>query len=192
MKEIYLCRHGETEWTVAKRHTGTTDLPLTDHGKRQSEALCRKLKGIEFGRIWTSPMKRAVETSDIAGFGSAEKVFDAVEWNYGEYEGLTSEEIRQRAPHWDLFQNGAPGGESVAQVRKRAAVLAARIGEGEGRLLLFSHGHFLRALAASWLGWDMREARALFLSVASVSILGFEHGVRVIKLWNESSGELPR
>ncbi|HTR26194.1 MAG TPA: histidine phosphatase family protein [Terriglobales bacterium] len=185
---IYLARHGETAWTLSGQHTGRTDLPLTPAGERNARQLGQRLKGLRFAAVFTSPLQRAVRTCELAGFGSMAKVdSDLVEWDYGQFDGLRSAEILAKYPNWDLFRDGCPGGESPAQVGTRADGVAERIRALRTNLLLFSSGHFLRVLAARWLGIDPAAARYLLLSTASLSVLSYEHNLSqpVIRLWND-------
>ncbi|MEA2710534.1 MAG: hypothetical protein QOF78_3135 [Phycisphaerales bacterium] len=185
---IHLIRHGETEWSLSGRHTSGTDIPLTERGERQAHQLGERLRHIELSQVWTSPLQRARRTCELAGFASVMKVEPAItEWNYGDYEGLTSAEIRARHPHWNLFQHGCPGGESPADVSDRVDQILPRLRAAEGNAAVFSHGHFLRALAARWLALTVREGQRLLLHTASLSILSGEHDSRdepVIVLWN--------
>ena len=192
MNSVYLARHGGTAWTLTGQHTGLTDLPLTPRGQEEARSLTRRLHGSTFARVFTSPLQRAVRTCELAGFGAvAETDGDLVEWNYGRYEGLRTVEIQAQRPDWQLFRDGCPGGESPEQAAARAdrVVLKARAVAGE--VLLFSSGHFLRLLAARWLGMDPDRAGCFVLSTASLSILGYEHGLNepVIRLWNQVSWE---
>jgi len=185
---IYLARHGETAWTLSGQHTGLSDIPLTERGERNAVRLGERLRGLTFAKVFTSPLQRAHRTCDLAGFGSAAQVDpDLVEWNYGEYDGLRGAEIRQRRPDWLLFRDGVPGGESVAEVGARALRVVERLRAIEGDVLLFSSGHFLRVLAARWLGWTAAGGQYFTLSTASLSVLGYEHNLNepVIKLWND-------
>jgi broad specificity phosphatase PhoE len=187
-KKIYLIRHGETEWTLNGRHTGITDIPLTKNGEIQAKLLKKRLHGHLFQTILTSPLQRAVKTCELAGFLNQAKLdADLVEWNYGEFEGLTTEEIHKKVPHWNIFSQGAPQGESPADVRARAARVLAKIQALHGDVALFSHGHFLRALATQWLQLAVEEGRLFALSPASLSILGFERATQVLLLWNDIS-----
>lgn len=186
LAEIYLCRHGETDWSRSGQHTGWTDKPLTEQGKSQARHLGARLKSTAFDAVWSSPLVRASETCKLAGFETqVELIPEAKEWNYGEYEGITSAQIFGQNPTWNLFQEGAPGGESPAAIGARADRLLAKAMNINGRLLLFSHGHFLRVLAARWVGLEPNEAKCFTLSVASLSILGFERKQKVIHTWNE-------
>ena len=185
---IYLARHGETAWTLSGQHTGLTDLPLTPAGERNARQLGQRLKGLRFAAVFTSPLQRAVRTCWLAGFGSIASVdSDLVEWDYGQFDGLRSAEILAKYPNWDLFRDGCPGGESPTQVARRADRVVKRIRASQADVLLFSSGHFLRVLAARWLGLDLAAGRYLFLSTASLSALGYEHNLcqPVIRLWND-------
>jgi len=177
---IYICRHGETEWSKIGRHTGLTDLGLTDTGKQQALALKKRLQGIQFAQVFSSPLRRARETAELAGF-HPQIAPEAREWDYGNYEGKTSDEI---GPEWNLFRDGAPGGESPSQVAVRADKLIHLFGPGP--VLLFSHGHFLRMLAARWLGLPPEKGNLFVLSTGSLSILGLEKQQKVIVQWNVS------
>ena len=185
--ELYLARHGETEWTITKRHTSFTDLPLTAAGEEDARLLGRRLQEMTFAQVLTSPLQRARRTCELAGFGGVMIVEPQLtEWNYGEYEGKTTAEIHEQLPQWDVFRDGCPGGESVAEVAARADAVAARLRELDGNALIFSHGHFLRVLAARWLGLEARVGTSLLLTTGSLSILGYEHGFTdpAIRLWN--------
>ena len=185
---IYLARHGETAWTLSGQHTGLIDLPLTPAGERNARQLGERLKGSRFAAVFTSPLQRAVRTCELAGFGSIAKVDpDLVEWNYGQFEGLRLAEILAKYPNWDLFRDGCPGGESPTQIAGRADRVAKRLRALQADVLLFSSGHFLRVLAARWLGLDPVGGRYLLLSTASLSVLGYEHNLSqpVIRLWND-------
>ncbi len=189
LPEVYLARHGETEWTISGRHTGHTDLPLTPRGERNAAALGERLRDLAFDRVLTSPLVRARRTSELAGFaGRAEPDPDLVEWDYGEYEGRTSAEIREERPGWDIFQDGCPGGESPDAVGVRAdRVIAELRSSPGGRTLLFGHAHFFRVLAARWILLAASDARHFVLSTAALSILGYEHSPAdpAILLWND-------
>ena len=188
LPKIYLARHGETAWTLSGQHTGLTDLPLTPAGERNARQLGQRLKGLRFAAVFTSPLQRAVRTCSLAGFGSMAKVDpDLVEWDYGQFDGLRSAEILAKYPNWDLFRDGCPCGESPAQVAGRADRVAKRLRALQADVLLFSSGHFLRVLAARWLGLDLAGGRHLLLSTASLSVLGYEHNLSqpVIRLWND-------
>jgi broad specificity phosphatase PhoE len=186
---VYLARHGETAWSLSGQHTGLTDLPLTPNGERNARRLGERLKGMTFSNVFTSPLQRAARTCELAGFGIvAEPDLDLVEWDYGQYEGLRSAEILAKRPDWQLFRDGAPGGESPAQVAERADRMVQRVRTIPGDVLLFSSGHFIRVLAARWLGLDPGSAGKYFLlSTASLSAVGYEHNLSepVIRLWND-------
>jgi probable phosphoglycerate mutase len=187
--EIYLVRHGETEWSRARRHTGRTDLPLSPVGEAEAKALGQHLRGLEVDRVLSSPLIRAVTTARLAGFGDRLETTDALlEFDYGDYEGLTTPEIRASRPGWDLFRDGCPGGETVEAAAGRARALLVDLAASGGRALLFSHGHQLRILAACYLGLPPSAARHLFLGTASLSVLGDEHEWPAILLWNEQEG----
>ena len=184
--EIWLVRHGETEWSKAGRHTGTTDVPLTEEGRAQARALRAMLGGKRFSLVLTSPRSRARETCELAGYGAACQTFDALaEWDYGDYEGRTTASIREERPGWTVWTGGAPGGETVEQVGARAAAVLQRIAGADGGVALFSHAHFLRILAAVWLGLPPSDGRLLRLDTASVSRLGWERETRILLTWNE-------
>ena len=185
---VYLARHGETAWTVSGQHTGVTDLPLTAQGEVEARQLGERLAGLTFASVLTSPLRRAVRTCELAGFGSAARVEpDLREWNYGAYEGLTSAEIHNERPDWQLFRDGCPGGESPDQVGERADRVARRVREMGGDMLLFSSGHFLRVFAARWLELEPGAGRYFLLGTASLSAVGYEHdrSEPAIRLWNE-------
>jgi probable phosphoglycerate mutase len=183
---VFLARHGETEWTVTRRHTGSTDVPLTDAGELQAVELGQLLTGVEPDRVLSSPMRRALDTARLAGFEDQVQQVDALrEFDYGEYEGLTSDQIRARRPDWDLFRDGCPGGETVEQVAARVKPLLDEIVTAGRRVILFGHGHCLRILAATYLGLAPSNARYLFLDTASLSLLGSEHSWPAIRHWNQ-------
>ena len=187
---IFLARHGETAWSLSGQHTGLTDLPLTERGERNARALGKRLEGRTFTTVLTSLLQRATRTCDLAGFGTAAATDrDLVEWNYGEYEGRRTVEIRAERPDWELFRDGCPGGESPDQVGARADRVVSRVLEAGGDVLLFSSGHFLRVLAARWLGLPPGAGRYFLLSTASLSALGYENGLPrpVIRFWNDTS-----
>jgi probable phosphoglycerate mutase len=187
---IYLARHGETAWSLLGQHTGLTDIPLTERGERNARQLAKRLKGISFTRVFTSPLKRARRTCDLAGFGAVAEVMpELLEWNYGEYEGRRTDEIRTERPAWNIFRDGSPGGESPAQVAQRADRAIEKIRAVNGNVLLFSSAHFLRVLAARWLDLPAEAGKYFLLSTASVSVLGYEHELSepVIRLWNDVS-----
>jgi probable phosphoglycerate mutase len=186
---VYLARHGETAWSLSGRHTGHTDLPLTDRGERNARRLGERLAGMTFAKVYTSPLQRAARTCELAGFGAAADIDrDLVEWNYGDYEGRRTVEIDAERPGWQLFRDGCPGGEMPDDVAARADRVVARVRAVDGDVLLFSSGHFLRVLAARWLGLAALGGRLFLLSTASLSALSREHDPSqpVIRLWNET------
>ena len=187
---IYFIRHGETEWSLSGRHTGLTDIPLTAHGEEQARAAGRHLAAIALSRVLTSPSQRARRTCALANLSvPAECVPDLTEWNYGDYEGLTSEEVRLRRPTWNVFVDGCPGGESPLQISDRADRLIGSFSQQRGNIALFSHGQFGAVLAARWIGLPALKGQHLSIYPASLSILGYNlrhPEVRVISLWNET------
>jgi broad specificity phosphatase PhoE len=187
---VYLARHGETAWTISRQHTGLTDLPLTERGERTARRLGERLKGLTFGLVLTSPLQRAARTCELAGFKSVAEVDkDLVEWDYGQYEGRRTADIRAERPDWELFRDGCPGGESPQQISVRADRIVRRAREAPGHVLLFTSGHFLRVLAVRWLGLEPSvNCKFFMLSTASLSALGYEHDRSrpVIRLWNET------
>jgi broad specificity phosphatase PhoE len=194
--EIVLVRHGETEWSRDRKHTGRTDIPLTEIGRREAEMLRDTLAGRGFVRVLSSPLSRALETCRLAGLGDqAELTDDLREWDYGEYEGITTAEIREGRPDWFLWRDGCPGGETAADVGRRTDRVIGSLGGDEGDVALFAHGHVLRVLTARWLGLGP-EAGALFkLDTGTLSALGYERETRVITCWNApviGSGTPPR
>ena len=187
---LYLGRHGETAWTLSGQHTGRTDLPLTENGERQARALGQRLRGLVFAKVLTSPSQRAVRTCELAGFGAEAEVDpDLAEWDYGEYEGRRTAEILAERPDWQLFRDGAPGGESLEQVGARADRVIARIRSIKGDVLVISSAHISRVLATRWLGLPVAGGRYFYLNTASLSILGYEHNLSepIIRLWNDTS-----
>ena len=186
---VYLARHGETAWSLSGQHTGLTDLPLTERGQRNAVALGERLKGLTFAKVYTSPLQRASLTCKLAGFGDVAEVDrDLLEWDYGQYEGLTSAEIHAKRPDWKLFRDGCPGGESPEQVGARADRVIARVRAVKGDVLLFSSGHFLRVFGARWLELEPSGGRYFLLSTASLSAASYEHNLSqpVIRLWNDT------
>jgi probable phosphoglycerate mutase len=186
---VYLARHGETAWSISGQHTGRTDLPLTPQGERNAIQLGERLKGLRFTRVLVSPLTRTSRTCALAGFGGvAQRDDDLLEWNYGQYEGRRSAEIHAERPDWQLFRDGCPGGESPADVAARADRVVGRVRSAGGNVLLFSSGHFLRMLAARWLGLEPAAGRFFLLSTASLSALGYEHNLAqpVIRLWDDT------
>jgi broad specificity phosphatase PhoE len=187
---VYLARHGETAWSLSGQHTGRTDLPLTERGERTAGHLGGRLRELTFLKVFTSPLQRARRTCALAGYGDVAEVDpDLVEWDYGQYEGRRTAEILAEQPGWQLFRDGCPGGESPQQVALRADRVVGRARNVKGNALLFSSGHFIRVLAARWLGLEpTQNSRYFALSTASLSALGYERDLSrpVIQLWNET------
>jgi broad specificity phosphatase PhoE len=190
LRVIYLARHGETAWSRTGQHTGLTDLPLTERGERNARRLGERLKGLTFAKVYTSPLRRARRTCELAGFGPVAEIDpDLVEWDYGEYEGRTAAEIRAERPDWSLFRDGCPGGESPRQIAARADRVAHRLRSAPGDVLLFSSRHFLQALAVRWIRVEpITIAESLTLSTSSLSALGYKDSLSqpAIRLWNET------
>jgi broad specificity phosphatase PhoE len=185
----YLARHGETAWSLTGQHTGLTDIPLTERGERNARRLGERLAALTFAEVFTSPLRRAFRTCELAGFAPVARVDpDLVEWNYGKYEGRRSAEIRAERPDWQLFRDGCPGGEAPVDVAVRADRVVSRVRAVQGDVLLFSSGHFLRVLAARWLGVEPGAGRFFLLSTASLSALGYEHDLTqpVVRLWDDT------
>jgi len=189
---LYLVRHGETEWSLNGQHTGRTDIALTAHGEAEARTLDPALRAIRFDRVFTSPARRARRTCELAGLGAAAEIDpDLQEWDYGAYEGKRSAEIRSLNPGWGVYRDGAPGGESVADVAARADRVIERYLALGGTIAVFSHGHFGCSLGARWIGLPVGMAQHFFLGTASLSILGFNPrhpGVPIIAQWNASPG----
>jgi len=186
---IYLARHGETAWTITGQHTGRTDLPLTERGEVNARRLGERLSGLTFARVFTSPLKRAKKTCELAGFGVGAQIdADLLEWNYGEYEGRLTVDILKDRPDWQLFRDGCPEGESPQRVAARADRVVSRVRSVTGDVLIFSSGHFLRMLATRWVGSEPINGRSLILGTASLSVLGYEHSISqpAIRLWNDT------
>jgi broad specificity phosphatase PhoE len=182
-----LVRHAETEWSLNGRHTGRTDLPLTDHGREVAAALRGRLQAWQFALVLVSPSLRARETCDLCGLGANAQVrADLHEWDYGDYEGLTTPEIWERRPGWVLWRDGCPGGESPAEVGARADRVIAEIAAGDGDVAVFSHGHMLRVLGARWIELGPDGGGRLGLSTAAISVLGHERDTAVIARWNDT------
>ncbi len=186
---VYLVRHGETEWSASGRHTGKTDIPLTRLGEEHAAWLAGRLRSVRFTHVFTSPLLRARRTCELSGWGAAAVVDpDLAEWDYGDYEGLRTAEILKVNPGWKLFRDGCPNGESPGHAASRADGLIARLRLLDGNVALFSHGHFGRVLGARWVGLSVEASALLGLDTASLGILGFERGdpaAPVISLWNE-------
>jgi broad specificity phosphatase PhoE len=184
---IYMARHGETAWSLTGQHTGLTDLPLTPRGERNAKALGERLKSLKPSQVLVSPLQRARQTCDLAGFGNAVQIDDdLIEWNYGQYEGLTTAQIHETNPGWRVFRDGCPGGESVADVCSRADRVVARLRALDRSVLLFSSGHFMEMLCVRWLGLPADTATHLYLDTASLSIVGYHRTKSnpVLRLWN--------
>jgi broad specificity phosphatase PhoE len=187
--EIVLARHGETEWSRDLRHTGRTNIPLTDKGRRQAELLRDSLAGRSFERVLSSPLDRAVETCRLAGVGErAELTEDLLEWDYGEYEGITTAQIREGRPTWYLWRDGCPGGETAADVGRRVDRVIGDLDGMEGDAAVFAHGHVLRVLAARWLRLGPESGALLKLDTGTLSALGWERETRVVTRWNAPVG----
>jgi broad specificity phosphatase PhoE len=185
LPEVVLVRHGETEWSRAGKHTGRTDVPLTDAGREQAAALAASLRGRNYALVLTSPLSRASETSRLAGCGDVvQERADLQEWDYGTYEGRTTAEIRDERPDWSLWRDGVPHGETVAEVGVRADRVIAELRAAAGDAVVFAHGHLLRVLAARWLGLDPSAGRLLALDTATISVLGYERETAVVRRWN--------
>lgn len=194
-REIYLVRHGETAWSLTGQHTGWTDLPLTEGGEAQARRLRERLGSMRFEHVFSSPLQRARHTGELAGFaGSIVIDPDLAEWDYGQYEGRTSADIRRSRAGWDLFRDGCPGGESVSDITRRVDSIAFRLHMLAGRVLIFSSGHVLRVLAARWLQAPTTLGRGLAFGPACVSVLGYDHAAsdRVIRLWNDTHRDAGR
>ncbi len=184
---IWLVRHGETAWSLSGAHTGLTDLPLTPNGEIQALAIRERLQGRPFALVLSSPLQRARETCRLAGYADcAEYSSGLLEWNYGAYEGLSTSEIRQSRPHWNLWKDGVPDGETIEEVAERAHQILVRCEAVHGDVALFAHGHLLRILAAVWVGLPPQCGSLFSLSTATISMLGHERDTRVISSWNVS------
>ncbi len=186
---IYLVRHGETEWSLSGQHTGKTNIPLTENGRHAAARWRPVLAHEQFAAVLTSPMQRARDTCELAGLADhAEIDPDLMEWNYGDYEGITSTEIHRTFPGWQIFHDGAPGGENVTQIGERADRLIARVRSIKGNVALFSHGHMLRTLAVRWIDLPVAAGVHFALDTAALCILDDDRGVPVIKVWNFTLG----
>lgn len=181
--EVVLVRHGETEWSRDGRHTGFTDVPLTERGEAEARAVGAALRGRSFALVLSSPLQRALETGRLAGF-SPEVRQELAEWNYGAYEGRRTPDIRKEVPDWTIWRNGAPGGESAEEVGERADRVVAELTAVDSEVLVFGHGHLLRVLCARWLELEPSDGRLFALDPATLSTLGFEREQRVIRVWN--------
>lgn len=188
MSEIVLIRHAATQWSIAGKHTGRTDLPLTDAGRRAAAQTAARLTDWKFERVLSSPLRRARETCEICGLSSqAQRLDDLMEWDYGDYEGLTTKEIQERRPGWVLWRDDCPGGESAGEVGARVDSVIASLSDLRGDAAIFAHGHVLRVLGARWIETAPELGARLMLSTAAISVLGFEHGAHAIGRWNEGS-----
>jgi broad specificity phosphatase PhoE len=185
--EVWIIRHGETEWSKSGRHTGTTELQLTEKGERDGRALAPALSGVHFDLVLCSPRQRARRTAELAGISDVEIDDQLAEWNYGEYEGRTRVDIQEERPGWSVWADGCPGGESPDQVSDRVDGVIERVHSTEGRVLLFAHGHILRALAARWLTQPVGLGAHLELVTGRVSVLGHDRGTPTLELWNAPS-----
>lgn len=185
--QIWLVRHGETEWSQSGQHTGRTDIPLIEAGRKRAAAIGRVLAGVQFSLVLTSPLARARETCELAGLGGRAQVNDDLaEWDYGVFEGRTTAQIRQDIPGWSIWNTDVPQGESMDQVAARATRLIETASAANGNVVLFGHGHILRIVAACWLGLEPRAARLFALDPGGIGILGYEHGTRVMRAWNRA------
>lgn len=188
LMELYFIRHGETEWSRSGQHTSFTDLALTPRGEEEARTLAPFLQGIAFTHVACSPRRRAQQTCALAGLAAPVIDPDVAEWNYGEYEGVLSATVRATRPDWDIYRDGSPGGESPVEISARADRVIAKVRTHEGRVAIFSHGHFGRVLVARWLGQPLGSGRHFHLDTASVSILRFDEGKAVIQKWNLTPG----
>lgn len=189
--DLWLVRHGETEWSLTRRHTGRTDIPLTAHGEQQAATVAPPLRDVDFALVLSSPLQRARRTAELAGFGDRlELDDDLVEVDYGDYEGLTTAEIRERRPGWDLWRDGCPGGETIGEVAARCARALARARAADGPVLVVAHSHLLRTFASVALELDPNAGRHLTLDPTSISVIGAEREVPALRLWNDV-GHLP-
>jgi broad specificity phosphatase PhoE len=184
-QEVLLIRHAETEWSISGKHTGRTDVPLTDEGREHARRLAPKLGLRKFAAVFTSPLSRARDTAELAGLGGQADVReDLLEWDYGSYEGVTTKEIRQERPDWYLWRDGCPDGEQPGDVGRRVDRVLAAIGAEREDVALFAHGHVLRVLAARWLGLGPEAGALLALGTGTLSVLGYERETRVVRRWN--------
>lgn len=184
-QKIYLLRHGETEWSLNGRHTGVTDIPLTENGRRIARLLQPILAKEKFALVLTSPLQRARETCELAGLAAVATVDrDLMEWNYGEYEGLTTEEIRKTNPNWSVFRDGCPGGESPVEIGARADKIVTKIRTVDGNVALFAHGHILRVLGARWINLAANYGENFLLDTATLNVLGYYREAPAFKIWN--------
>jgi probable phosphoglycerate mutase len=182
---IYLIRHGETEWAKNGRHTGRTDIALTDTGREHAGFLLPIFDEVKFTRILSSPLQRALETAKLAGLTSrVESDKELLEWDYGDYEGLTTQQIRDRVPGWSIWTHPCPNGETIDQISQRAGRVVATLRSSPGNVAIFSHGHFLRVLVSRWIGLSADHGSRFLLGTSTLSILGYENELPVIKTWN--------
>lgn len=187
--QIVLVRHGETEWSLSGRHTGRSDIPLTENGELAAKTLAARLPALDFAAVYTSPYQRARKTCDLAGFGSHAAIDNNLaEWDYGRYEGITTKDIQAEAPGWNIFRDGSPGGESTRDIEKRADDVIAKLKSATDNILIFSSSHFLRVLAARWLGLTAEAGSLFILDTTGISVLGYEHNLDepVIRSWNQT------
>ncbi|HEY9287928.1 MAG TPA: histidine phosphatase family protein [Candidatus Dormibacteraeota bacterium] len=185
-QQVVLVRHGETEWSKDGRHTGTSDIPLTEHGREEARRLKPELQHWRFALVLSSPLQRSVETCRLAGYGDGVQLRpDLVEWDYGSYDGKTSKQIEAERPGWSLWRDGGPDGETAEDVARRVDRVIAEVRAVEGNALVFAHGHVLRVLAARWLGEAPADGRLYALDTAALSVLGYEHQDAVISRWNQ-------
>jgi broad specificity phosphatase PhoE len=188
---LFLIRHAETAWAVTHQHTGRTDIPLDDTGIRQADELAECLREVQFAHVFTSPLLRARQTCEHAGFRDATIDHQLVEWDYGEYEGKKTDDILKTRPGWNIFRDGCPGGESAGDIIQRADAVIARLVRLDSDIALFSHGHFLRVLTTRWLGWPVEHAQELIFGPASISLLGSQRDERALELWNRAGRLTP-
>jgi broad specificity phosphatase PhoE len=185
IQQVYLIRHGETEWSLSRQHTGITDIPLTENGRKVAKLLEPALAKENFALVLTSPLQRARKTCELAGLGEGAQIDrNLMEWNYGSYEGLTPQQIHAKAPGWMLFRDGSPGGESPEQVGVRVDRVIARVRAVEGNVALFAHGHIFRVFAARWLGLPAIAGCHFLLDTATLNILSYYRGIPAVKRWN--------
>lgn len=184
-QKIYLVRHGETEWSLSGQHTGITDIPLTENGKRMAKLFQPLIVKENLALVLTSPLQRARMTCELAGLGDQAEVDpNLMEWNYGEYEGLTTQQIHVKSPDWMIFQDGCPGGESPEQVASRVDQVITRIRKTEGNVAIFSHGHLLKVFVARWLGFPAKAGGHFILDTGTLSVLSYYRGNAAVKRWN--------
>jgi probable phosphoglycerate mutase len=188
--ELWLVRHGETEWSRDGLHTSRTDLPMTARGEREASGLAPSLRGTTFDLVLSSPRQRARRTAALAGFGTVHVEDDLAEWDYGEYEGITTPQIRERVPDWTVWTHPTPGGETADDVGRRLDRVIAKVRAHSGRVLVFGHGHALRALTARWIGQSVSEGRFFKLDTGTVSVLGYERETPVVLRWNSPPADL--